>query len=88
MLFLNGGVNGGGKLAKRGRLRIFYKEKMRVYMEMKKQGGAVRIDCYLPSEYKELLKRLCTENNVSMGDGICYLLDFYFENDSVSRKGY
>ena len=42
---------GGGKLAQRGRPRIYnsYKEKMRSYRETKKQGGAVRIDCYLPS---------------------------------------
>ena len=53
---------------------------MRAYREMKKQGGAVRIDCYVPSEYKELLERLCTEANSSMGERICYLLDFYLEN--------
>lgn len=52
---------------------------MRAYRETKKQGGAVRIDCYLPSEYKELLEQLCVETKSSMGEGICYLLDFYFE---------
>ena len=51
---------------------------MRAYREMKKQGGAIRIDCYVPSEYKNLLEKLCAENNSSMGEGICYLLDFYF----------
>ena len=62
---------------------------MRAYRETKKQGGAVRIDCYLPSEYKELLEQLCTETNSSLGEGICYLLDFYFENQedaSVNNK--
>ena len=53
---------------------------MRAYRETKKQGGAVRIDCYLPLEYKDLLEQVCAETNSSMGEGICYLLDFYFEN--------
>lgn len=72
---------GGGNLAQRGRPRIYnsYREKMRAYRETKKQGGAVRIDCYLPSEYKELLEQLCAETKSSMGEGICYLLDFYFD---------
>ena len=50
-------------------------EKMKAYRESKKAGGAVRIGCYLPSEYKELLNRFCKENNMTMGDAICYLLD-------------
>ncbi len=62
---------------------------MRAYREMKKQGGAVRIDCYLPSEYKQLLEQLCKETNSSTGEGICYLLDFYFdtqEHTSLQEK--
>lgn len=62
---------------------------MRAYREMKKQGGAVRIDCYLPSEYKQLLEQLCKETNSSTGEGMCYLLDFYFdtqEHTSLQEK--
>ena len=75
-------------MAQRGRPKIYksYKEKMRAYREMKKQGGAVRIDCYLPYEYEELLEGLCAETHSSMGDGICYLLDFYFKNQEDVRK--
>ena len=71
-------------MAQRGWPRIYnsYKEKMRAYRETKKQGGTVRIDYYLPSKYKELLEQLCAETNSSMGEGICYLLDFYFEKHS------
>ena len=68
-------------MAQRGRPKIYNscKEKMRAYRETKKQGGAVRLDCYVPFEYKKLLDQLCEENNSSMGEEICYLLDFYFE---------
>ncbi len=78
---------GGGKLAQRGRPRIYnsYRDKMRAYRETKKQGGAVRIDCYLPLEYKDLLEQVCAETNSSMGEGICYLLDFYFENQQEEQ---
>ena len=58
---------------------------MRAYRETKKQGGAVRIDCYLPLEYKDLLEQVCAETNSSMGEGICYLLDFYFENQQEGQ---
>ena len=75
-------------MAQRGRPRIYnsYKDKMRAYREMKKQGGAIIIDCYLPSEYKELLEQVCAETNSSMGEGICYLLDFYFESQRDIRE--
>ena len=59
---------------------------MRAYREMKRQGGAVRIDCYLPYEYKELLEQICAKTNSSMGDGICYLLDFYFMNQEDAQE--
>ena len=64
-------------MAKRGRPRIYasVSEKMKAYRESKKAGGAVLISCYLPTEYKELLSRFCQENNMTMGDAICYLLD-------------
>ena len=64
-------------MAKRGRPRIYAseKEKSRAYRESKKLGGAVLISCYLTAEYKELLSRFCRENNMTMGDAICYLLD-------------
>lgn len=65
---------------------------MRAYRELKKQGGAVRIDCYLPSEYREKLEELCKENKSSIGEGICYLLDFYFETisniDNISQENH
>ena len=57
---------------------------MRAYREAKKQGGAVRLDCYVPSEYKKLLEQICLETNSSIGEGICYLLDFYFEKQEHS----
>ena len=64
-------------MAKRGRPRIYASEseKMKAYRESKKAGGAVRIGCYLPAEYKELLSRFCKENNMTMCDAICYFLD-------------
>lgn len=64
-------------MAKRGRPRIYAseKEKHKAYRESKKQGGAVQMSCYLPLEYKELLKRFCKENNMTLGNAICYLLD-------------
>ena len=75
-------------MAQRGRPKIYnsYREKMRAYRETKKQGGAVRIDCYIPSEYKELLEQVCAETNSSMGEGICYLLDFYFGDQEGTYK--
>ncbi len=78
---------GGGKLAQRGRPRIYnsYRDKMRAYRETKKHGSAVRINCYIPLEYKDLLEQICAETNSSMGKGICYLLDFYFENQQEEQ---
>ncbi len=64
-------------MAKRGRPRLYnsISEKMKAYRDSKKQGGAVRIGCYLPLEYKELLSQFCKENSMTMCDAICYLLD-------------
>ncbi len=64
-------------LKKRGRPRMYdsVSEKMKAYRESKKQGGAVRVGCYLPLEYKELLSRFCKENNLTICDAICYFLD-------------
>ena len=64
-------------MAKLGRPRIYasVSEKMKAYRESKKAGGAVQINCYLPTEYKGLLSRFCRENNMTMGDAICYFLD-------------
>ena len=64
-------------MAKRGRPRIYAseKEKMKAYRESKKQGGAVRIGCYLPLEYKERLSRFCKRNGMTICDAICYFLD-------------
>lgn len=44
---------------------------MRVYRGIKIQGGILKIDYYLPSEY--------AETNSSTDEVICCLLDFYFE---------
>ena len=68
-------------MAKIGRPRMYNSatEKMKAYRESKKQGGAVRLDCYLPSEYREQLIEVCRETGSSFGEGICFLLDFYFE---------
>ena len=68
-------------MAKRGRPRIYAseEEKMKAYRESKKQGGAVRLGCYLPLEYKKLLIRFCKENNMTQCDAICYLLDMQYE---------
>ena len=68
-------------MAKRGRPRIYAseKEKSRAYRESKKLGGAVLISCYLPLEYKELLRRFCKENNMTICNAICYLLDLQYE---------
>lgn len=69
-------------MAKLGRPRIYNSpsEKMKAYRESKKNGGAIRLDCYVPSEYREQLDQVCKEINSSLGEGICFLLDFYFEN--------
>lgn len=68
-------------MAKRGRPRIYAseKEKHKVYRESKKQGGAVYLGCYLPLEYKELLKRFSQENNMTICNAICYLLDVHYD---------
>ena len=62
-----------------GRPRMYNSatEKMKAYREAKKQRGAVRLDCYLPSVYRERLVDVCREARSSFGDGICFLLDFY-----------
>ena len=52
---------------------------MKAYRESKKQGGAVQVSCYLPLEYKELLRRFCKENNMTICNAICYLLDIQYE---------
>ena len=66
-------------MAKIGRPRMYNSatEKMKAYRESKKRGGAVRLDCYLPSEYREQLVDVCKETGSSFGEGICFLLDFY-----------
>lgn len=68
-------------MAKRGRPRIYAseKEKHKAYRESKKQGGAVYLGCYLPLEYKELLKRFSLENNMTLGNAVCYLLDVHYD---------
>ena len=67
-------------MAKRGRPRLYdsVSEKMKAYRESKKQGGAVLLNCYLPTEYKELLYKFCQESNLTLGDAICYLLDLHY----------
>lgn len=67
-------------MAKRGRPRIYAseKEKLKAYRESKKRGGSVRMGCYLPLEYKKLLLRFCEENNMTLGNAICYLLDIQY----------
>lgn len=80
---------GGEKVAQRGRPRIYKSnsEKVKAYRESKKAGGAVQITCYLSTEYRELLARLCQETDSTMGETISYLLDYYFEsrgNDNTS----
>ncbi len=71
-------------IRKRGRPRIYasVSEKMKAYRESKKQGGAVRIGCYLPLEYKELLSRYCKENNLTMCEAICYFLDLQYADEA------
>ena len=75
-------------MAKRGRPRIYASEseKMKAYRESKKAGGAVRIGCYLPAEYKELLSRFCKENNMTMCDAICYFLDEQYSEEKDSEE--
>lgn len=65
-----------------GRPRIYSSEteKMRAYRESKRQGGAIRLDCYVPSEYRELLTQLCNDTHQTLGGLICYLVDCYMEN--------
>jgi hypothetical protein len=53
---------------------------MKAYRETKKLGGAVRVGCYLPEEYKDLLAEFCKETNFTIAESICYLLDMYYKD--------
>ena len=68
---------------KRGRPRLYnsVSEKMKAYREAKKQGGAVRVGCYMPIEYKELLSRFCKENHMTICEAICYFLDIQYPEE-------
>lgn len=72
-------------MAKRGRPRLYASEseKMKAYRESKKAGGAVRVGFYLPSEYKELLKRFCEENHMSMSEAVCCFLDEQYSTEET-----
>ena len=71
-------------MADRGRPRKYasVSEKLKAYRESKKQGGAVRIGCYLSQEYKDLLDRFCEENKLTKGGAICYFLDLHYAHDA------
>ena len=67
-------------MAKRGRPRLYdsVSEKMKAYRDSKKLGGAVALNCYLPVEYRDLLRKFCEESHLTLGDAICYLLDLHY----------
>lgn len=71
-----------------GRPRIYDSpaEKMRAYRASKKQKGAMRIDCYLPSKYWDRLTLVRQETGSSLSRGICFLLDRYFEGIEKTAK--
>ena len=76
-------------MAKRGRPRRYTsdKEKMKAYRDLKKHGGAVRVGCYLPVEYRDLLKKFCQETNYTMSEALCFLLDCYYQEPGEDIKG-
>ena len=57
-------------------------EKMKAYRESKKQQGAVRIDCYIPSKYAAMMNIVRQNAKASVSKGICLLLDTYFKNSA------
>ena len=76
-------------MTRRGRPRRYASdnEKMKAYRESKKAGGAVRVGCYLPLEYKVLLKKLCQESNCTMSEAICYLIDIHYRELADGATG-
>jgi hypothetical protein len=76
-------------VAQRGRPRLYasVSEKMKAYRDSKKLGGAVRVGCYLPMEYRDLLKNFCHETGYSMSEAICFLLDFYYKESGEDTEG-
>ena len=38
----------------------------------------MHIGCYLPLEYRELLRRFCEESHLTLSGAICYLLDLHY----------
>jgi hypothetical protein len=76
-------TRGGEKVAQRGRPRLYasVNEKLKAYRDSKKLGGAVRVGCYLPVEYKDLLGKFCKEMNYTISEAICYFLDLHYGED-------
>lgn len=76
-------------MTRRGRPRRYasVSEKMKAYREAKKLGGTVRIGCYLPEEYKDLLKKFCKETSFTIAEAISYLLDMYYRNERDAGEG-
>ena len=68
-------------MARRGRPRLYASdsEKIKEYRDAKKAGGAVRVGCYLPLEYRDLLRKFCQETTYSMSEAICFFLDSYYK---------
>jgi hypothetical protein len=60
---------------------------MKAYREAKKLGGTVRIGCYLPEEYKELLTKFCKDSNFTIAEAISYLLDMHYRNEHDTGAG-
>ena len=75
-------------MARRGRPRRYASdnEKLKAYRDAKKAGGAVRVGCYLPLEYKDLLKKFCQETGYSMSEAICFLIESYYNKETTDGK--
>lgn len=72
-----------------GRPRIYESaaEKKRAERARIKAAGCRELRISLPGEYKALLERFCGDNNMSQVEGLCYLLDLYYDfSDSMDRK--
>ena len=74
-------------MARRGRPRRYASDsdKLKAYRESKKLGGAVRVGCYLPLEYRDLLKKFCQETGYTMSEAICFFLDRFYDKEPADN---
>lgn len=67
----------------RGRPRKYESsaEKVRAFRMRKIDGGYTDIHMMVPSGYKTMLDRLCSENDMTQAEAICFLLDCYYDEE-------